>query len=1047
MIKLRIRKFLLSCTYLAIISGILFFAGFKLGYAEVTNSATRDTKSPLFTPLEKATEEVGGGKDLDADGGLMPPSAETVSPVRNKISNGVRENSLTGFAIGYYMDAKCTDTLNAAYLKEGAYFTKITIAAADQSSFFPLKPFLLADFQLEWIAFISIDAEGAANDVALKFLTPFDKSHTLYGWAISPISINTNGIINNMALELLSPFKASCTDYLYKRTISRDKAAIGEIPEAITIISIDVAANKIISRGVKGGKYIDMVPPEGGSISYLNGETTSKKIKISLNEGSDRNGIGSRTLERASADYIDQTPGVFSPFSTIALIKPGVRAYEDNLDLLAGGKAYKYRYIVTDKAGNSAVYESKNIVKETAPVVVDGDKVEYFAESNEVVAEGNVIVTYADARMTCEKIVVNTQTKDLIATGNVRLQDPQGILETDKLVYNFETKKGNIIPGKLRSSPYYYFGDTAQRESESLYTVKDGFFSSCNYDQPHFRVQSKRVEVYPNDKVIARSNVLYWYNVPFFYLPRYTHDLKDPFWKVQFKAGKTSDWGLYLLSIWRHDINENVRLKLYLDWREEWEFAEGFGINYNTVNYGKGDFKVYYTKERRWHDDQAFHQEFQRYFGRLRHQWDINDNTQLTAQYYRIEDGRRGWHSTNFLRDYFYEEYEKDSMPESYVLTSYTQPYWNLNMIVQKRTNRWYSTAEKLPEITFNFSDHQIGESPFYFENNSTLASLNNKYATPSPLDDDVVKFDTYNQLTMPIRFMFIEFSPYSGIRETYFSKDDAGETLTPRTTFYSGIDMSTKVYRVFNLVTNFWGLNIDKLRHVIAPEVKFKYIHEPTVSPLRVAKFGDGINGDNRVSVALENKLQTKRDGNITDIASLRVSSDYIMYSKSSGFSKGQDRFTDFLFELSLVPFAWLRMSADATYNHRNDYFSSVSFDNTLTFGSVSLGLGHRYSRGESKEMTTELNWRINPKWQLRVYERYEFGSFGSHRRGLREQEYTVIRDLHCATIELTFNRKKKYEAKTDVSFWCIFNLRIFRESEFDYAHQEYHPPLEDTL
>ncbi len=40
-----------------------------------------------FTPLEKATDKVGGGKNIGADGGLMPPSAETVR----------ERSSLTGF--------------------------------------------------------------------------------------------------------------------------------------------------------------------------------------------------------------------------------------------------------------------------------------------------------------------------------------------------------------------------------------------------------------------------------------------------------------------------------------------------------------------------------------------------------------------------------------------------------------------------------------------------------------------------------------------------------------------------------------------------------------------------------------------------------------------------------------------------------------------------------------------------------------------------------------------------------------------------------------
>jgi len=51
-----------------------------------------------FTPLEKATDFNRWSLPLKADGGLKPPSAQTVSPVRDKSLNGVREqSSLTGF--------------------------------------------------------------------------------------------------------------------------------------------------------------------------------------------------------------------------------------------------------------------------------------------------------------------------------------------------------------------------------------------------------------------------------------------------------------------------------------------------------------------------------------------------------------------------------------------------------------------------------------------------------------------------------------------------------------------------------------------------------------------------------------------------------------------------------------------------------------------------------------------------------------------------------------------------------------------------------------
>jgi len=691
------------------------------------------------------------------------------------------------------------------------------------------------------------------------------------------------------------------------------------------------------------------------------------------------------------------------------------------------------------------------------PVIVDGDVVEYSAEAKEIIAQGNVVVTYQDTRLLCDRIKVNTQTRDVEASGSVRLEDPRGILEAEKLIYNFETKEGEILEAKLRSSPYYYSGKQAERLSEDEYVVKDGYFSSCNYDRPHFRIKSKRVEIYPDDKIIARSNVVYWSKFPFFYLPRYVHSLKDPFMKVQFQAGKTGDWGPYLLSAWRSDLNDNARLRLYLDYRDKLGLAEGFGVNYDTNKVGRGDFKFYYTQERPKDVAQNLEHEYQRYMVRFRHMWDVDPKTKFTAEYYKIEDDRRARDpDADFLKDYFYREYENDVQPKSYALLSRTLPNSNINMLVQKRTNRWYDKeTEKLPEISYDLPNFQIGDTRLYFKNQIKFSNLINKnpplhlpYDGSPPADagkdDDVVRFDTYNQFTMPAKFMFLDISPYVGIRETFYSKDNQGGSFSPRTTFYTGMDMSTRFYRVFNINSNFLGLNINRLRHLIIPRVKYSYIHEPTVSPDKLQKFDDidSINGDNRFTLELENKLQTKRDENPVDLAIFRVSSDYIMYSKKDDISKAQDRFTDFLFDLELTPYAWLRMEADATYDHRNDYFKTVNLDNWLDLGrGRSFGLGHRYQRKGGKEMTSQLIWPINPKWSFRGYWRYQFARTGDYRAGLREQEYTISRDLHCATIDITFNRKKVVEGKTDESVWFVFNLKIFKESEFDYV-QSYHPP-----
>ncbi|MFH1339221.1 MAG: putative LPS assembly protein LptD, partial [Candidatus Omnitrophota bacterium] len=117
---------------------------------------------------------------------------------------------------------------------------------------------------------------------------------------------------------------------------------------------------------------------------------------------------------------------------------------------------------------------------------------------------------------------------------------------------------------------------------------------------------------------------------------------------------------------------------------------------------------------------------------------------------------------------------------------------------------------------------------------------------------------------------MFVDVSPYLGLRETGYSRDKDGSPIAPRTTFYTGADMSTRFFRVFNVVSDFLGMNINRLRHVITPRVQYSYVHEPTVSPSKLQTFDDidSINGDNRFTLELENKLQTKREENPVDLA-----------------------------------------------------------------------------------------------------------------------------------------------------------------------------------
>ena len=496
---------------------------------------------------------------------------------------------------------------------------------------------------------------------------------------------------------------------------------------------------------------------------------------------------------------------------------------------------------------------------------------------------------------------------------------------------------------------------------------------------------------------------------------------------------------------------------IYLDYRQKLGFAEGFGTNYKSQDFGKGDFKFYYTHEETDEFNEAWRptSDFQRYLIRWRHKWDIDENTNLMAEYYKISDSKMATRGSNynFLKDYFFREYEKDEQPLSYVSLHRSFGFSSLDFLIQKRTNRWYTNyLEYLPETKFTLPSTQVGDSRFYVENRTIAGNYNYKHtSTMTPATNALTpdthnnRLDLYNKFSYATKVAFIEFTPFVANEETVYSKDINGKAIPPRTVFYSGVDMSTKFYRVFNVHTKWLGMDLDGLRHIITPSVKYAYNHDPTISNTQLRQIDaiDSITRNHSISLELSNKLQTKRNNVKTDIMNFRVNSIYYLKPKYS--VKRGSNLSDILFDLDFYPTSWMTLNADATFNRsvaRSDEnynkFTNVNYDIGFNMGKDrSFGIGQRYERQGGNQITSQLIWRLSPKWVFKIYERYEMGHDPSIKRGIKEQEYTISRDLHCWQMDMTYNISEQ----SGHSLWFIFRLKAFPEMEFNF-NQSYHKP-----
>ena len=125
------------------------------------------------------------------------------------------------------------------------------------------------------------------------------------------------------------------------------------------------------------------------------------------------------------------------------------------------------------------------------------------------------------------------------------------------------------------------------------------------------------------------------------------------------------------------------------------------------------------------------------------------------------------------------------------------------------------------------------------------------------------------------------------------------------------------------------------------------------------------------------------------------------------------------------------MRLDAEATYKPSGDYFSQVNPSIAFDFGKErSIAFGHRYQYKAGKEFTLNSSWRLNPKWKLGVYERYQFVDTPDIRRGLAEQQYSISRDLHCWVMEVVLGHNRTEGA----NIWLVFRLKAFPEMEFNF-------------
>ena len=175
-------------------------------------------------------------------------------------------------------------------------------------------------------------------------------------------------------------------------------------------------------------------------------------------------------------------------------------------------------------------------------VQYQGGRVVFDAKTKELVLKGKPSAVKRDeTRLVGDSISYNDSTKKVIALGDsVWLRDPskQGaddFLARGHIDYDLETRSGEtgafstaVETGQklyITAKRSSIFSDTLVQGKHIIF-AKDGSFSYCDHDEPHFHFTSKDMKFVSQNVMVARPGVLYIGEVPVFWIPFFFQDVR-----------------------------------------------------------------------------------------------------------------------------------------------------------------------------------------------------------------------------------------------------------------------------------------------------------------------------------------------------------------------------------------------------------------------------------------------------------------------------------------------------------------------------------------
>jgi LPS-assembly protein len=627
------------------------------------------------------------------------------------------------------------------------------------------------------------------------------------------------------------------------------------------------------------------------------------------------------------------------------------------------------------------------------PVEIEADAVSYNGDNDSFQATGNVLITFSGGYLKADSVLYSRPANLAHAVGNVQLKNDQDILEGDKVSFNIGSRTGVVEEGEIfiAENHIYIRGERIEKKAEANYRLENGYLTTCDGNCPDWRIAGKEVDVTVDGYGTMKHGRFLVGDIPVLYTPYLIFPVKTSrqtgFLFPRFAYSRDNN-GVDIEIPFYWAFSESADATLYQRYIEKRGFKEGLELRYfinpdsSGVFYGdiirdrKRITESIGTMSRDWQDDRT---RWSYYFN---HEAAFADDLKIRADINRVSDH---WYFRDFTSFNYYTEHYSPNGDERFERVSFSGkeslgylnstvrmtkdwPLYNLTMLA-RYTDDFSSpdnnlTLQKYPEATLTGFRRPLFGSSLQME---FTGGYDYFYSTDNHQGS---LWELSPTLFLPVALgKYLKMSSWAALRGDIWDRSDSLVDTTAKSgqrgSYTIGTTLSSELSRVYNTGSE----SLEKLRHVIKPEIT--YIYAPNDTEENIPVFMDRVSDYHRLRYGVVNSVIAKmkaKDGSVSyqEMMRLKISQSYDIKEarRDSSLVQEDNRPFDTVdLELDMSPFHYFALSTRNKFDVNSGGMVENNYDLTLSDNrGDSVAAGYRYTRNILEELNLSFRAELTP-------------------------------------------------------------------------------------